>query len=110
MNHVETPEEFFTKILPTKFDSSKAAGFEGTIQIRITGPNGGDWIVNVQNGQLAIKRGIDPSPSMAVEMVDKDFVDLINGQLNGIQAFMNGKLKFRGSIRQAIKLSEIGLL
>ncbi len=107
---IKTPQEFFDKVLPAKFDPSKVAGFEATIQMNITGPSGGDWIVTVKDQKLDIKQGTHPSPSISITMADTDYVDMINGKLAGERAFMTGKLKFKGSIALAMKLRDIGLM
>ncbi len=107
---IKTPQEFFEKVLPEKFDPTKAAGFDAVIQMNITGPNGGDWTITVKNQKLDVKQGVHPSPSLAITMADTDYVDMINGKLGAERAFMTGKLKFKGSIALALKLKDIGFM
>ncbi len=107
---VKTPREFFEKVLPSKFDASKAAGVDAVIQMNITGPNGGDWIVIMKNQKLEVQQGIHPSPSISIRMADTDYIDMVNGKLSGERAFMTGKLKFKGSMAVGMKLKEIGFL
>jgi putative sterol carrier protein len=105
---VKTPKEFFEKVLPSRFDPKKVAGLEAVIQINITGPNGGGWIVTVANQEMNIKEGVEPSPTISVTMSDTDFVDLVNGKLGAFKAFMTGKLQFKGSISVGMRLMDIG--
>lgn len=107
---ITTPKEFFEKVLPAKFDPSKAAGVDVIIQLNITGPNGGDWIVTIKDQKLGTQQGLHPSPSLAIRMADTDYVDLINGKLSGERAFMTGKLKFKGNMALALRLKEIGFM
>jgi putative sterol carrier protein len=37
-------------------------------------------------------------------MKDENFVKMMNGELSGPNAFMTGKLKFKGAVSQAMKL------
>jgi putative sterol carrier protein len=104
----KTPKEFFEKVLPSRFDPNKVAGFEAVIQMNITGPNGGDWIVAVKDKRIDIKEGVDPSPTISVTMSDTDFVDMVNGKLGAVKAFMTGKLQFKGSISVGMRLMDIG--
>jgi putative sterol carrier protein len=104
----KTPKEFFEKVLPSRFDPNKVAGFEAVIQMNITGPNGGDWIVAVKDKRIDIKEGVDTSPTVSVTMSDADFVDMINGKLSPVKAFMTGKLQFKGSISVGMRLMDIG--
>jgi putative sterol carrier protein len=107
---IKTPKEFFESVLPAKFDGSKAAGFDAVIQMNITGPNGGDWIVTIKDQKVDVKQGVHPSPSISIRMTDTDYVDMINGRLSGERAFMTGKLKFKGSMAIGMKLRDIGFI
>jgi len=107
---VKTPEEFFEKALPTKFKPEKAKGFEAVAQVNITGTDGGHWIIKVKNQKIETKEGVAPSPAITLKMKDTDFIDLINGKLNAVNAFMTGKLEFTGSIATGLKLLDMGFI
>ena len=110
MTEAKTPKEFFEKALPARFKPEKAAGIDVTVQVNITGPNGGDWVVTIKNQQLEVKEGTDPSPALAVKMAEADYLDLVNGRMSGEKAFFTGKLKVQGNISLALKLRETGFL
>ena len=110
MTEVKTPKEFFENILPQRFKPDKAEGIDVTVQIKIAGPNGGDWMVTIKNQKLDSKEGNHPSPTLTLEMAEADFMDLMNGKLSGEKAFLTGKLRFKGSIALALKLRETGFL
>jgi putative sterol carrier protein len=107
---VKTPEEFFEKVLPTKFKPDKAKDFEAIAQVNITGTNGGHWIITIKNQKIDTKEGVAPSPAITLKMTDTDFVDLVNGRLNAVNAFMTGKLEFNGSIATGLKLLDMGFM
>jgi putative sterol carrier protein len=106
----KTPKEFFEKVLPNKFKPDKAAGINVIVQVKITGPDGGDWIVTIKNQKLEVTEGTHSSPTLALKMATADYVDLVNGKLSGEKAFMTGKLQFKGNITLALKLREAGFL
>ena len=106
----KTPKEFFEKVLPIRFKPDKAAGFDVTVQVNITGPNGGDWIVTIRNQKLEVKEGTYPSPTLTLKMTEKDYIDLINGEISGERAFLTGKLQFKGNISLALRLRTAGFL
>ncbi len=110
MTKAKTPEEFFEKILPSRFKPEKAGNTDVTVQINITGPNGGAWLVTIQNQKLEVKEGTHSSPTLSLEMAETDYMDLINGEMSGEKAFLTGKLKFKGNIALALKLREMGFL
>lgn len=107
---ISTPEEFFEKILPARFDPSKAKGIDAIISVKISGVNGGEWIVKIQNQKLIVEKGTHPSPTIAVCMSDTDYVNILNGQLNVEKAFFSGKIKFEGDLILALRLRKIGIL
>lgn len=110
MTEAETPEEFFEKTLPSRFKPEKAAGVDVTVQVNITGPEGGDWVVTIKDQKLESKKGTQPSPELELKMAETDFMDLINGKMSAEKAFFTGKVKFKGDIGLALKLRETGFL
>ena len=106
----KTPKEFFEKVLPNRFNPSKAAGVDVTVQINITGPNGGDWIAIIKDQKIEAREGTHPSPTITIKMAETDYMNLVNGKMSGEKAFMTGKLQFKGSIGLALKLREAGFL
>ncbi len=110
MTEAKTPKEFFEEVLPRRFKPDKALGIDVTVQVNITGPNGGDWVVTIKNQKLQAKEGTHPSPTLELDMAETDYMDLINGKMSGEKAFLTGKLRFKGSIGLALKLKETGFL
>jgi putative sterol carrier protein len=110
MMKAKTPKEFFENVLPSRFKPDKAAGIDVTVQMNITGPNGGDWVVTIKNQELEVKEGKHLSPTLALEMAEADYLDLVNGKMSGEKAFLTGKLRFKGNIALALKLRETGFL
>lgn len=108
--NVKTPREFFEKELPSKFDPAKTGGLDAIIQMNVTGPNGGDWTIILKEKKMEIKEGNHPSPAISVKIADTDFVDLINGKLNAVSAFMSGKIAFKGSMSLGLKLVDMGII
>ena len=110
MTEAKTPKEFFEKVLPSRFKPDKASGIDVTVQMNITGPNGGDWVVTIKNQKLEVEEGTHPSPALELKMAETDYMDLINGKMSGEKAFITGKLRFKGNVSLALKLKETGFL
>lgn len=107
---IKTPREFFEKIAPSKFNAAKAAGIEAVVQMNIAGQNKGDWVIIIREQKMEIKEGIHQSPAITIEMVDVDYVDLVNGKLSVERAFLTGKLKFKGNFALGLKLRDVGFM
>jgi putative sterol carrier protein len=106
----KTPREFFEKVLPNRFDPNKAKGVDVAVQISITGPNGGEWMVIIKDQKLEVKEGTHPSPTLVISMAEADYMDMVNGKTSGEKAFLTGKLQLKGNIALALKLREAGFL
>lgn len=107
---VSTPKEFLDKVLPEKFDPEKAAGLSAVVLFKISGDDGGEWVLTIKDGKLEIRNGTVDGPNMTLIMKDKDYVSLVNGKLSGQKAFMTGKLKFKGDMNLGMKLQKLGLI
>ncbi len=107
---VGTPEEFLYKVLPQNFDPEKAAGLSAVVQFKISGANGGEWVLTIKDQKLEVTAGTVDTPNMTLVMKDRDYVNLVNGKLSGQKAFMTGKLKFEGDMNLGMKLQKLGLI
>jgi putative sterol carrier protein len=110
MMEAKTPKEFFEKILPSRFNPSKAQGVDVTVQVNITGPNGGAWTVTIKDQKLKAQEGTHPSPTIAISMAEAEYMDVVNGKMSAEKAFLTGKIQFKGNIALALKLKEMGFL
>lgn len=107
---VSTPKEFLDKVLPEKFDAAKAAGLTAVVQFKISGDDGGEWYLRIEDQKLEVNEGTADSAQITLVMKDKDYVALVNGKLSGQKAFMTGKLKFKGDMNLGMKLQRLGLI
>ena len=110
MMEARTPQQFFDEILPMRFKPEKAKGISVTVQVKITGPQGGDWTVEINELKLKVAKGNYPSPKLTVVVADNDFLDIVNDKLSAQKAFFTGKIKFKGDIGLALKLRDAGFL
>ena len=106
----QTPQEFFQKILPTKFKPEKAEGVDVVAQLNVSGPEGGNWTVTVKDQKLQVTEGVHESPNLTLKMSPNDFMDMVNGKLSAEKAFFTGRVQFKGNISIALKLRDAGFL
>jgi putative sterol carrier protein len=99
-----TPEDVFAR-LTTGLDAAK--GLNATIQLNLSGENGGYWFVNVRDGKVTIDRGSASSPNMTMAMTAQDYVDMSTGKLHPQVAFMDGRLKISGDMDLAMKMQAL---
>jgi len=102
----ETVKEYFDQIA-NSFNSANAAGMTATYQFDITGEGGGKWFAKIENGVLTSGEGDAESADCTVTVSAGDWLDILNGKLNGQMAFMAGKLKIAGDMSLAMKLNSL---
>ena len=93
-------KDIFDK-MPDAFNAEKAAGKDLIFQFNISGAGGGDWSVTIKDGACRVEAGLADKPTTTIMMAEGDFLQLIQGKLDGMQAFSAGKLKVGGDIMKA---------
>lgn len=61
----------------------------------------------VANNAIEVHTGAHASPNITMTMKESDYLDMVNGKLNGQAAFMTGKLKIAGDMGLALKLQSL---
>jgi NAD(P)-dependent dehydrogenase (short-subunit alcohol dehydrogenase family)/uncharacterized OB-fold protein/putative sterol carrier protein len=95
-----TVQNIFDK-MPEAFVAEKAAGKDLIFQFSISGSGGGDWFVAVKDGTCRVEAGQAAKPTTTIKMAAGDFIQLIQGKLDGMQAFSTGKLKVEGDLMKS---------
>src|SRR6266567_3935563 len=101
-----TPQQVFDGMRQS-FQAAKAKGVHARYQWELSGPNGGGWWIDVNDGTFKMGRGKIDDPTVTFVTSDKDWVAMSNGKLKGSWAYVTGRLKVRGSQAVARKLDEI---
>jgi len=85
----------------------KLKGIDAIILFDLKGDDGGQWTVNIDDGQVSIEDGAPDSPDVTVRAASEDLKALIRGDLNPMAAFMRGKLKVTGDMSIAMQLQKL---
>jgi len=93
--------------MPKRFNANAAKGISAVFQFDITGENGGNWNVAVKEGACQVQEGKAASPTVTLTMSSKTWLGMVNKQVNGMLAFMTGKLKLSGDIMLAQRISDL---
>ena len=87
------------------FRPEMAEGIDAVIQYKLTGEEGGDYIITIKDGKCSVAEGEAENPVMTLTADGRDFGDVLLGKANGMQYFMMGKLKLAGDLNLAMKLT-----
>jgi putative sterol carrier protein len=101
-----TPQQVFDAMRGS-FQPTKAKGVHARYQWDLSGPNGGEWWIEVNDGTYKMGKGQIEHPNVSFIASDKDWVAICNDQLSGTWAYVTGRLKVRGDQNVARKLGEM---
>lgn len=91
--------------MPTYFIPEKAAGVDATIQLHLSGEQGGDWAVLIHDQNLEVVNGEVSNPRLVLSGDAQDVLQVLSGKMDGMRAFMQGKIKMQGDMGLAMKLA-----
>ena len=95
-----TLDEVFDR-LQGAFRPEAAAGLDATVQFNSGEPRH----LVIRDGGMELQPGVADQYTVALTMADDDLRDLLTGDLNGMTAFMTGKLKLDGDMMFAQRLT-----
>ncbi|GAA5317249.1 MAG: hypothetical protein AseanaTS_24530 [Candidatus Pelagadaptatus aseana] len=101
MNHIK---ESFEKA-KGRFDREAANGFSAIFQLLIS--DGGDYYQVISNGECKYFPGLHDSADVTLILNQATLLSVLNGELDGAQAFAFGQVKVDGDLRLAKKMLEL---
>jgi putative sterol carrier protein len=94
--------------MPGRFQADRAADTNMNILFDLSGDEGGQWNVDIANGQLNVSEGAPAAtPGATVKMTAEDFQAMSSGALNPMMAFMTGKIKVDGDLNSVMKFQSL---
>lgn len=101
-----TPREVF-EVMQTGFVPEVAQGLNATIQFDLTGPNAAQHHFVIADGACTLGDGLATNPTMTLMATTEDFVAIAKGELPGMNAFMQGRLRVSGDMALAMKFQSM---
>lgn len=90
--------------MPQAFQPEKAPGLDAVIQFKFSGADAGEWYATFKDDKCTVEKGTHASPKMTVSADSADLVKILTGEMDGVQAFMQGKIKIAGDLNLAMKM------
>ncbi|OPX55398.1 Putative sterol carrier protein [Oceanospirillum multiglobuliferum] len=91
--------------LQDKFNPDAAKGMNDVFQFVVEGA--GEYYIEINDGTCAIGSGEHDDPSVTLKMNADTLKGVLTGSINGMTAFMTGKIKAEGNMMLATKLSSL---
>ena len=94
--------------MPGALIPEKAVGVDAVVHFKFTGAEAGEWNAVIKDGKAEVSRGIPHfKPTMTLTADTSDFIKIFTGELDSMQAFMQGKIKLAGDLNFATKLMQM---
>ena len=102
-----TPQTVFEDRIAARLqsDPASAQSVNALYLFDIAGSNGGQWPLDLTVPE--VRSGGADDANVTVRMTEEDFIDMVEGRLQGPAAFMTGKLKIEGDLSLAMKLGQV---
>ncbi len=94
-----TLDDLFQR-LPGALNTVNANGVDATIQFNTSAPKH----IVIRDGSADMHDGTAENYTVSLSMADDDLVSLLSGNLDGMTAFMTGKLKIDGDLMFAQRI------
>jgi putative sterol carrier protein len=88
-----------------RFDREAALGFSAVFQLLI--PDGADYYLIIDNGECEYHPGNHESADITLILNHDTLLRVVNGEVDGAQAFAFGQVKVDGDLALAKKLLEL---
>ncbi|OQY45500.1 MAG: hypothetical protein B6242_10200 [Anaerolineaceae bacterium 4572_78] len=103
MSEIETTLKKMFSAMPSEFKPEKAEGVEATIMFDLSGEGSSVWSIAVADGKCNVTEGATDDPTATISMEATDYVAMIKGELQPMDAFMKGKIKVQGDMGLIMK-------
>jgi putative sterol carrier protein len=105
MAHVTSIQEIFNA-MPARYQANPS-DLNAVVQFDVTGEGGGQYAVTFADGTCTVAPGLAPNPVLTFTASASDYLGMINGEINPMQAFMQGRIRLGGDISLALKLQSM---
>lgn len=87
--------------IPKAFDSAAAGDMDATVQYNASEP----FYMVIKDGNCDVQKGTVDDADLSLETDDEDdMIAMMTGELDGVSAFMTGKLRMDGDLMLAQRL------
>ena len=92
--------------MPRAFNAEAARGMNADIQFRVSGEEPGDYYLHIEGDACTFHEGIVEA-QLTIHTPCEVWVAVSNGEMDGQQAFMQGKYRVEGDFNLLLKLNDL---
>jgi putative sterol carrier protein len=102
----ETVEEALQTVV-VGAEPSRLAGIDKVVMFDLSGEGGGQWTATIAEGKIDMVEGAGAPPNTTFKMKADVFLGIVNGKINPVAAFMQGKVRVQGDMSVAMRLQSL---
>ncbi len=108
-NPVPRPDsiESFMTIMSRGFKPERAAQMKAVMQFTFSGEVEGSCHFEIENGEIRAKEGTSAKPDLIIESPFETWMDVITGQADGQQLFLQQEYRASGDFSLLLRMSEL---
>lgn len=95
------------KGMAATFNKEAAGDLRAIIQFDVTGAQPGHWFLSISEGNCTLEAGQADSPTVTIKTPSEVWLAIANKELDGQQAFMEGKYAIQGDINLMMRLKSL---
>lgn len=104
MSQIISVKRIFAK-LEERFNPEHAAGLEAVFQFAVEDAD--SFYLEISAQQLSADWGEHKDPNITLRLTEETLAQVVSGELDGMSAFMRGKLRAEGDVMLATKLGKL---
>lgn len=93
--------------ITSHFNTDLAKDIEANIQFLLSGEQGGEWGMAIKDQKCEVWEGKVEKPNLTLKSDAVLATQVLSGDVDGMRAYMMGKLKLIGDLSLAIKLVKL---
>ena len=93
--------------MPTAFSAEADGDIVADIQFHVNGEEPGDYHLQIEGGTCTFREGASEAPKLTIHTPSDVWVAISNGEMDGQQAFMQGRYRVEGDFSLLMKLNDI---
>lgn len=97
--------ERIVRKLPQKFNPEQAQGLSAVFQFRLNDAE--PFYISINAGECESHFGLHEDPSLVLRLDEATLIRIINGEQDGMGAFMKGQLRAEGNVMLATRLGKL---
>lgn len=90
--------------LPERFIPEKAEGWDSLIHLDLTGSDGGQYSIEIENGNVSITDGLNGTPKCVIRTSTKTYLDIELGRQTPHEAMSEGKIEI-SKVGEALQIA-----